>query len=92
MESIDTTHTLDTFESRMWHVEQYAYKPHDWSVSGPLIEHLMEKHPDRYARWVADKTVGDAEDEHYLAHGLLGGDAQVLADVEAEGNHDVPAA
>ena len=62
---------MDTLESRLAHVEQFAFKPHCPAVNAPLAAHMAEKHPERYAAWVVDSTVGDLEDEHYMAHGLL---------------------
>jgi hypothetical protein len=74
----------EDLESRLAHVESYAYKPHSPEVNAPLAVHVAEKHPERYARWVEDKTVGDLEDEHYIAHGLLVTEAELLRDLAAE--------
>ena len=66
-------------DARYRHVEQYAYKPRDPVVNAPLIEHMSEEHPVTYAAWIANKTVGDLEDEHYRRHGLLVTDTEIVA-------------
>ena len=68
---------MGRFESALAHVEQYAYKPHDPVVNAPLAAHMAGEHPDRYAAWLVDDTIGDLEDEHYMAHGLLVSEAEL---------------
>ena len=81
---------MNTLESALAHVEQYAFQPRNPVVNAPLAAHMAEKHPGRYAAWIADDTIGDLEDEHYLAHGLLISDAELsamLARKENPGEH-----
>lgn len=74
----------EDMDTRLAHVESYAYKRGDPVVNGKLIEHQRTQHPEHYAQWVADKTIGDIEDQHYIAHGLLVTDADLLAALAAE--------
>jgi hypothetical protein len=67
---------MDLLES-LAHVEQYAFKPRDPMVNAPLAAHMAAEHPEHYALWVADDTIGDLEDQHYIAHGLLVSDAEL---------------
>lgn len=70
---------MDTLELRLAHVEAYAFKPHHPVINAPLAAHMADKHPERYAAWLADLTVGDLEDEHYMAHDLLISEEELLA-------------
>jgi len=70
---------MDTLKDRLEHVESFAFKPHSPEVNAPLAAHMASEHPERYAQWVEDNTVGDLEDEHYMAHDLLVTEAELLA-------------
>jgi hypothetical protein len=76
--------TMDTLESKLAHVESYAFQPRNPEVNAPLAVHMAREHPEHYALWVADKTVGDLEDQHYIAHGLLTTEAELLAALAEE--------
>src|SRR6266496_4246923 len=75
---------LGSLESRLAHVESYAFKPRHAEVNAPLAVHMAREHPEHYTLWVANETVGDLEDQHYIAHGLLTTEAELLAALAEE--------
>ena len=68
----------------MVHLEAYAYKRGDDTVNQPLFEHLKEEHPEAWARYSLGATIGDPEDQHYIEHGELTPEPEMIREIEAD--------
>ena len=63
------------------HLDKYPYKPRDNEFNAPLVDHMRDEHVDAWARWMVGDTLGDIEDQHYIEHGMLTGEAEMRREI-----------
>ena len=69
------------------HTASFPYKAGDDTVNAKLIEHMRtddDTHRALYASWDAGTSIGDIGDLHEIAHGLLGSEEALVANLEAD--------
>jgi hypothetical protein len=69
------------------HTASFPYKFGDDAVNAELIGHMRdgdEKHRQLHASWEAGTTIGDIQDLHEIAHGLLDSEEVLVAHLEAD--------